>query len=82
MERVYELKKNLDDQDYMLKKQYIKLMKEKAIYAAKLNDIYAIGSNLEWEQRSRVLQKIKPLIDAGKNKLRADTKTITNESRV
>lgn len=82
MERVYELKKNLDDQDYMLKKQYIKLMKEKAIYAAKLNDICAIGSNLEWEQRSRVLQKIKPLIDAGKNKLRADTKTITNESRV
>lgn len=53
-------------------------MKEKAIYAAKLNDICAIGSNLEWEQRSRVLQKIKPLIDTAKNKLRADTKTITN----
>lgn len=46
MERIAELKKNLDEQDYLLKKEYMKLMKEKAMYASKLKDITSIGNNL------------------------------------
>lgn len=82
MQRVGELKKSLDYEDYLLKKQYMKLMKEKSMFACKLSDIASIGNNLEWEQRSRLLEKIRPIIETGKYKLRAGPKQMGNESQV
>jgi hypothetical protein len=54
------------------------LAKEKALYSSKLNDITSIGNNLEWEERSKLLEKIRPIIEGTKKKLRADPKMMGN----
>lgn len=48
------------------------------MFAAKLSEVGVLGSNLDWEEKSRSLQKIKPLIDAAKLRLRADNKVVPN----
>lgn len=58
----------------------MKLTKEKALYAQKLNDITAIGNNMDWEERSKLLEKIKPLIDRTKEKLKGDLKPVGGDA--
>ena len=41
------------------------------MYAAKLNDIIALGSNLDWDERSGIMQKIKPYIQAAQRKMKS-----------
>lgn len=79
-QRIAELKKRLDEEEYLLMKQCMKLTKEKALYAQKLNDITAIGNNMDWEERSKLLEKIKPLIDRTKEKLKGDLKPVGGDA--
>lgn len=60
----------------------MKLMKEKSMFACKLADIASIGNNLEWDERSRLLERIRPIIENGKYRLRADPKQSGNESQI
>lgn len=64
--RIYELKTRLDQEEYLLTKECMKLMKEKVVYASKINDIITMGDNLEWQERSKLLEKIRPLIEKAK----------------
>lgn len=50
----------------------MKLFKEKGQYAAKLNDIIALGSNLDWDERSGIMHRIKPYIEAAQRRLKSD----------
>lgn len=48
LQRIAELRKYLEDDDQIIKQETVKLTTQKALYASKLNDIQAIGNNLEW----------------------------------
>ena len=43
-----DLKGKLDEEEFLLKKEYMMLLKERSLYASKLNDIMALGDNLDW----------------------------------
>lgn len=46
------------------------LLKEKYTYANKLKAIENLGQNFDWDDQSGVLQKIKPLIENTKRRLK------------
>ena len=50
------------------------LLKERALYAGKLSDIWALGENLDWEERSGLIERIRPMILAAKERLKSDGK--------
>ena len=55
MNKIMKLKENLDKDEFLLKKQYMMLLKEKSLYANKLKEICAIGNNLDWEDAHGIL---------------------------
>ncbi len=46
------------------------LLKEKYTFVNKLKEIEKLGENFDWDDQSGILEKIKPLIDSTKKRLK------------
>jgi len=70
LEKIHSLNGKLEKDEEKLKLEYIMLLKEKHTFVNKLKAIENLGDNFDWDDQSGVLQKIKPLIEATKRRLK------------